>query len=817
MNRNILEISEIKKLSVEDLFKKFSSSENGISGSSAKERIKEYGYNEISEKKLNPFLKFLSYFWGPIPWMIEVAAILSAIINHWEDFWVIFALLLLNAIVGFWQEYKADDAISLLKKKLALNARVFRDGKWTALAARELVPGDVVRVRLGDIIPADIKLFSGDYLSIDESALTGESLPVEKHGSDLAYSGSVIRQGEMNGLVVATGLNTFFGRTAKLVEEARTISHFQKAVIKIGHYLIVLAAFMIAIIFMVSFFRHESFLDTLQFALVLTIAAIPVALPAVLSVTMAVGASVLAKKKAIVSKLVAIEEMAGMDILCSDKTGTITKNELTLADVIALEGFSSDDVLIFASLASREEDKDPIDTAIIDKTKSFKSLLEKLDSYKVKDFKPFDPVIKRSEVTVVNSENKTFKITKGAPQIILSLLSEEDKEKVTNLVDKQINELAAKGFRTLGTAKSNEKGQWEYVGLIPLFDPPRDDSAETIKTAQNMGVNVKMITGDHTAIAKQISQQVNLKNNIMEASVFLEKPDREASKIIEKTDGFAQVFPEHKYRIVELLQENKHIVGMTGDGVNDSPALKKADVGIAVAGATDAAKSAADIVLTSPGLAVIIDALKESRKIFQRMNSYAIYRIAETIRVLFFITLSILVFNFYPVTAIMIVLLALFNDAPIMAIAYDNVKYSRDPERWHMRVVLSMATFLGLIGVISSFGIFYIGQEVLHLSKEAVQSFIFLKLAVAGHLTIFLTRTRGPFWSIKPSGVMFWAAVLTKILATLVAVYGWFITPISWDLALLVWGYALAAFLITDFLKVKIYDLLDHENIKFHR
>jgi H+-transporting ATPase len=817
MRRDILEISEIKKLSVEDLFKKFSSSENGLSDSSVNERIKEYGYNEISEKKLNPFLKFLSYFWGPIPWMIEVAAILSAIINHWEDFWVIFALLLLNAIVGFWQEYKADDAISLLKKKLALNARVFRDGKWTELAARELVPGDVVRVRLGDIIPADIKLFSGDYLSIDESALTGESLPVEKHRSDLAYSGSVIRQGEMNGLVVATGLNTFFGRTAKLVEEARTISHFQKAVIKIGHYLIVLAAFMIAIIFMVSFFRHESFLDTLQFALVLTIAAIPVALPAVLSVTMAVGASVLAKKKAIVSKLVAIEEMAGMDILCSDKTGTITKNELTLADVIALEGFTSDDVLILASLASREEDKDPIDTAIIDKTKSVKSLLEKLDSYRIKDFKPFDPVIKRSEVTVVNSENKTFKITKGAPQVILSLLSEENREKVTNLVDKQINELAAKGFRTLGTAKSNEQGKWEYVGLIPLFDPPRDDSAETIKTAQNMGVNVKMITGDHTAIAKQISQQVNLKNNIMEASVFLEKSDREASKIIEKTDGFAQVFPEHKYRIVELLQDNKHIVGMTGDGVNDSPALKKADVGIAVAGATDAAKSAADIVLTSPGLTVIIDALKESRKIFQRMNSYAIYRIAETIRVLFFITLSILVFNFYPVTAIMIVLLALFNDAPIMAIAYDNVKYSSDPERWHMRVVLGMATFLGLIGVISSFGIFYIGQEVLHLSKEAIQSFIFLKLAVAGHLTIFLTRTRGPFWSIKPSGVMFWAAVLTKILATLVAVYGWFITPISWNLALLVWGYALAAFLFTDFLKVKIYNLLDHENIKFHR
>ena len=817
MENETFKTDDLKKLSIEESFKKFSSSENGISDATASDRVKEYGYNEIAEKKVNPVLKFLSYFWGPIPWMIEVAAILSAIINHWEDFWVIFALLLLNAIVGFWQEYKADDAISLLKKKLALIAKVFRDGKWKDIAARELVPGDVVRIRLGDIIPADLKLFSGDYLFVDESALTGESLPVEKHKSDLTYSGSVIRQGEMNGLVVATGLNTFFGKTAQLVAEARTISHFQKAVIKIGNYLIVLAAFMVAIIFMVSVYRHESFFDTLQFALVLTIAAIPVALPAVLSVTMAVGASVLAKKKAIVSKLVAIEEMAGMDILCTDKTGTITKNELTLDEVKAFEGFSSDDVLLFASLASREEDKDPIDTAIIDKAKSVNTISGKLSSYQVKDFKPFDPVIKRSEVTITDKNNKSFKITKGAPQVILALTEAADKEKTTNLINKQIDEFAAKGFRTLGTAKTNEQGKWEYVGLIPLFDPPRDDSATTIKTASDMGINVKMITGDHTAIAKQIAQKVNLKNNILEASVFLNRPDKEASNIIEKADGFAQVFPEHKYRIVELLQEKKHIVGMTGDGVNDSPALKKADVGIAVAGATDAAKSAADIVLTLPGLSVIIDALKESRKIFQRMNSYAIYRIAETIRVLLFITLAIIVFNFYPVTAIMIVLLALFNDAPIMAIAYDNVKYSKDPERWDMRVVLSMATFLGLIGVISSFGIFYIGQQVLHLSKEVVQSFIFLKLAVAGHLTIFVTRTRGPFWSIKPSGVLFWSAVITKVLATFVAVYGWFITPISWELALLVWGYALAAFFITDLLKVRIYKLLDHTDIKFHK
>jgi len=817
MNSDISDLETLKKLSVDKSFQKFSSSENGLSDATAKKLINEYGYNELKEKEVNPILKFLSYFWGPIPWMIEAAAILSAAINHWEDFWVIFALLLLNASVGFWQEYKADDAIAQLKNKLALNARVIRNGKWLELAARELVPGDVVRVRLGDIVPADIKLFSGDYLSVDESALTGESLPAEKHEADLAYSGSVIRQGEMNGLVVTTGLNTFFGRTAKLVEEAKTVSHFQRAVVKIGHYLIVLAAFMIALIFLVSFFRHESFPDTLQFALVLTIAAIPVALPAVLSVTMAVGAAALAKKKAIVSKLVAIEEMAGMDILCSDKTGTITQNKLTLAEVVTNKGFKPEDVLLCASLSSREEDNDPIDTAIISKARLNTGLDEQIKSFKIEKFIPFDPVIKRSEAIVIDSNKKKFRVAKGAPQVILGLVPDQNKEEVAAFVNKEVDALATKGFRTLGTAKTNDQGEWDFVGLIPLFDPPREDSAETIKTALDMGVQVKMVTGDHTAIARQVAQQINLKDKIQQATSFLKKSDKEAGKIIEEADGFAQVFPEHKYRIVELLQEKKHIIGMTGDGVNDAPALKKADVGIAVAGATDAARSAADIVLTLPGLSVIIDALKESRKIFQRMNSYAIYRIAETIRVLFFITLSILVFNFYPVTAIMIVLLALLNDAPIMAIAYDNVRYSPRPERWDMRVLLSMATFLGLIGVASSFGIFFIGQEVLHLSPDTVQTFIFLKLAVAGHLTIFLTRTRGPFWSIKPSGAMFWAAVLTKILATIVAVDGWFITPISWKLAAMVWGYAIVAFLITDFLKVRIYHVVDHTNVKFHK
>ena len=815
MDKILISTKSAQSYTLANVFQKLFSGRTGLTNSEATKRLKQYGYNEISEKKKNPLLKFLGYFWGPIPWMIEVAAILSAVINHWEDFGIIFALLLLNAVVGFWQEHKADNAIELLKQKLALRARVLRDGKCGDILANDLVPGDVIRVRLGDIVPADIKLIDGDYLLTDESALTGESLPVEKHVSDIAYAGAIIRQGEMNAMVVSTAMNTFFGQTAKLVAETKTKSHFQKAVIKIGNYLIILAVVLVTIIFLVALFRNESILETLQFALVLTVAAIPVALPAVLSVTMAVGATVLSKKKAIVSKLIAIEEMAGMDILCSDKTGTITKNQLTVSEVKPFGDFNVDDILICASLASREEDKDPIDDAILNKSKLVESIDTKIKEYKVISFKPFDPVSKRTEANIRIEGKSEMKVTKGAPQVILSLLKNKDevREHVNNLVDK----LASSGYRALGVAKTDTKGEWKFVGIIPLFDPPRDDSAVTISTAQSMGVKVKMVTGDHTAIAKEIAGKVNLGTNILAASKILETNDTQTEKIVEEADGFAEVFPEHKYKIVEDLQACKHIVGMTGDGVNDAPALKKADAGIAVDGATDAAKSAADIVLTSPGLSVIIDALKESRKIFQRMGSYSIYRIAETIRVLFFITLSIIVFNFYPVTAIMIVLIALFNDAPIMAIAYDNVEYSNKPEKWKMRIVLRMATFLGILGVIFSFSVFYIGENVFHLSHGEIQSFIFLKLAVAGHLTIFLTRTRGYFWTIKPSAALLWSAIVTKLLATLVAVYGWYISPLGWKLALFVWGYAIIAFVISDFLKVQAYKVLYKKNMLINK
>ena len=802
----ILKPEEIKNKTAEELFTELTSSEKGLDSEEAGKRLEEYGSNEIVETKVNPFLKFLKNFWSPIPWMIEIAAIISAVIKHWEDFFIILALLLLNAIVSFWQEHKADNAIEMLKKKLALNARILRNGKWRQEKADVLVPGDVIRVRLGDVVPADIKLFSGEYMNIDESALTGESLPVEKKTGDVAFSGSVVRQGEMNGLVAATGMNPYFGRTAKLVEEAKTSSHFQKAVIKIGNYLILFAIVLVVVIMTVGIIRNEKFMEILQFSLVLMVAAIPAALPAVLSVTMAIGAFALAKKEAIVSKLSSIEELAGMDILCSDKTGTITKNELTVTSVVPFGDFTDNDVLLYASLASNADDQDVIDNAILEKSNGISEVKNGISSYTVDNFKGFDPVSKRTEAEIHKGRNEKIKVAKGAPQVILELTGNGKQMKAK--VDEQVLDFAGKGYRALGVAKTGTGDRWEYVGLIPMHDPPREDSALTIEQAQNMGIDVKMVTGDHKAIAKQIAGEVGLEKDIISWDEMKSLDDDETAERIEKLNGFAQVYPEHKFKIVESLQKREHIVGMTGDGVNDAPALKEADAGIAVAGATDAAKSAAAIVLTKPGLSVIIDAVKQSRKIFQRMSNYSIYRIAETIRVILFITLSILTFQFYPVTALMIVLLALLNDAPIMTIAFDNVKVSSKPDRWNMRSTLRVATFLGIIGVISSFGIFYIGKEVFHLNKEILQSFIYLKLSVAGQLTVFVARTRSHFWSVKPGRSLLAAVITTQTVATLIVVYGFLLPAMGWKLALFVWGYALVAFFITDLLKVGFYKVM---------
>jgi H+-transporting ATPase len=618
----------------------------------------------------------------------------------------------------------------------------------------------------------------------------------------------------MDAYVVATGISTYFGKTAKLVEEAKTVSHFQKAVIRIGDYLIILAVAMVTAVFIAELIRHANPLALLQYALVLVVAAIPVALPAVLTVTMAIGAIALAKKEAIVSKLQSIEEMAGMDILCSDKTGTITKNELTVAETRPFGQYSIDDTLLFGTLASREEDHDPIDDAIIAKAKTIHTVADIVGRYKVIDFKPFDPVSKRTEATVESADGFTFKVSKGAPQAALALVS--NSAEIESNINDVVTDFASKGHRALGVVKTDKEGKWQYVGLLAIYDPAREDSAETIKTAQGMGVDVKMVTGDHIAIAKQIAQEVNLGTNILPASSFVDKADSESMGLVEKADGFAQVFPEHKYRIVELLQEKGHIVGMTGDGVNDAPALKKADAGVAVAGATDAAKAAADVVLTKPGLSVIIDSIKEARKIFARMENYAIYRIAETMRVLFFLSLAIIIFSFYPLTPVMIVILALLNDLPIMTIAYDNVRIAGKPVRWNMPEVIVVASLLGTTGVVASFLLFIIAIYVLHLGAAVLMTLMFLKMAVAGHMTIYLARTREQhFWERPyPATILLVAAEGTQLLATALAAYGVLMYPIGWALAGFIWGYALLEFVITDLLKIRYFRLMENGGLK---
>ncbi len=780
--------------------------DQGLSSDEAARRLAQYGPNALTEKKVSTLRKLFGYFWGPIPWMIEVAAILSGLVRHWADFWIIVALLVFNAAIGFWQEFTASNAVAALMKQLALKARVRRDGQWQEINARQLVPGDIVHIRLGDVIPADVTLVEGDYLSIDQSALTGESLPVTKRTGDDAFSGTMVKQGEVVAEVTATGTNTRFGKTASLVQQAKTVSHFQKAVLTIGDYLIYVSLALVAILVLVQLHRHAPWLDLVQFALILTVASIPVAMPAVLSMTMAVGAMALSKRKAIVTRLESIEEMASMDVLCSDKTGTLTQNKLTLGEIEIFHAADEQEVLLAAALASREEDKDAIDEAVLEGVQD----KNRFTAFRQTAFVPFDPVHKRTEATIQNASGGTFQVAKGAPQVIMEMagLSGDMQARAQQVVDA----FAVQGYRALGVARRDSGAVgWTFLGILSLFDPPREDSAETIAGTRTYGVNMKMVTGDNLAIAKQIAAKLGLGSNILRADALPAHGDgtdhKSSIEAVEKADGFAEVFPEHKFAIVKILQKRNHITGMTGDGVNDAPALKQADVGIAVSGATDAARAAADLVLTAPGLSVIVNAIEEARRIFERMNAYAIYRISETIRIMLFVVLAMIFFDFYPITAIMIILLAFFNDVPIMTIAYDHTGLEKNPVRWNMQQVITVATAMGIIGVVGSFGMLLIAMDWLHLDVTQIQTYVFLKMAVAGHLVLFVARTKDHFWKQPwPAPIMVWSAVITKLAATLLAAYGFgLITPITWPEIALIWGYSIASALVTDWVKVRVY------------
>ncbi len=769
---------------VEILAKLETDPKTGLNAAQLQERLKKYGPNALAEEKKSALSAFLAYFWGPIPWMIEAAALMALIVRDWGDFTIITALLLFNALLGFWEEHEASNALDALKNSLALKARVLRSGEWQEVDARTLVPGDIVRLYLGDVVPADCNLIQGDYISIDQSALTGESLPVTKKSGEEAYSGSVVKQGEMVAVVTATGANTFFGRTAKLVATAGSVSHFKRAVMKIGNFLIILALLLVVILVASRLFDMRGHYDRIallrlaEVVLVLLVASVPVAMPAVLSVTMALGARILARSKAIVSRLESIEELAGVDVLCSDKTGTLTQNKLTLGEAEPWAGTDVATLILMASLASRAADNDPIDLAVMDGLKD-PSILK---SYQQENYVPFDPVNKRTEATIKDASGKIFRVTKGAPQVILGLakLSGSDFEKANQTV----NSLAGRGYRTIGVAVAQGDGPWVFQGILPLLDPPRPDSKSTIAEARAYGVKVKMLTGDNVAIARQIALQLDMGANIQPATelfpgdVTKGQIPLDAAEKIEEADGFAEVFPEHKYAIVKILQQNGHIVGMTGDGVNDAPALKQADVGIAVSGATEAARAAAALILTAPGLSVIIEGIAEARRIFERMMSYVLYRIAMTIAIMVFVVLASIYYHFFPLTAIMLIALALLDDVPIMTIAFDNA--SVPPHTLH------------------------------HLDRPQLQTMMFLQLVAGGHLMLFVTRTRGLFWRPPyPSSKLFFAIVATQIAAVLMCSQGWLVPPLPWKIIGLVWGYNLLWMILQDIVKLGLYRVLD--------
>jgi H+-transporting ATPase len=834
----------------------------GLDAATVDERLARYGYNETREKEEPLWHRVFRRFWGPIPWMIETAAILSGIVQKWDDFVIILIMLLINAGLDFLQEHRALNALKALKQQLANEVIVLRGGQFTTVPAREVVPGDIVRLRIGNVVPADVQLLSGDYLQLDESALTGESLPVSKQTGSIAYASTVVKQGEMLAVVLNTGPSTNFHNVVALVAEAsmQARSHFQRMVLRIGNFLILITVALVVLIIMVSLFRHENFFEIIRFALVLTVAAIPVALPAVMSVTLAVGALNLARRRAIVARLTAIEELAGVDVFCSDKTGTLTKNEMQVADPFVRPGFDERTLFLIGALASKRENRDPIELPIFDyAAERFPDL--GFGAYNQKSFTPFDPVRKRTEAEI-EKNGERFVAMKGAAQVLLSMAELSDEE--TTELNRRVDQLASRGYRTLAVGRRHGDAPVEIIGLIPLYDPPREESKQVIADMREHGVDVKMVTGDNIAIAREIAGLLGLQqrtmrseqlsgaasNELLELASVLSaaiyqrlKPDvsrKEAERfagevmdavqamydtrllerefvhthesaiveLIESVDIFAEVVPEDKYRIVDTLQKAGHIVAMTGDGVNDAPALNRADCGIAVSNATDAARAAADVILTAPGLDVINEAIKQARITFERMKSYATFRIAETIRIILFMTLSIIVFNFYPITALMIILLALLNDIPILAIAYDNTRVDPRPVRWNISVLLTVSSVLGVAGVIASFVLFFLLREY-GFDQDAIRTFLFLKLIIAGHSTLYITRTEGWFWQRPwPSPLLLGATFGTEILGTLIAVYGLLITPIGWKYALLMWAYALAWFLVNDIVKKMTHRLL---------
>uniref|UniRef100_A0A0E0EJJ5 Plasma membrane ATPase n=1 Tax=Oryza meridionalis TaxID=40149 RepID=A0A0E0EJJ5_9ORYZ len=815
------EAVDLEHIPLEEVFHNLKCTREGLTQAQGDARTQVFGLNKLEEKKESKILKFLGFMWNPLSWVMEVAAIMAIALANgggrppdWQDFVGIIALLVINSTISYWEESNAGSAAAALMKNLAPKTKVLRDGRWSETDAFILVPGDIISIKLGDIVPADARLLDGDPLKIDQSALTGESLPVTKLPGDCVYSGSTCKQGEIDAVVIATGVHTFFGKAAHLVDTTNQVGHFQKVLRAIGNFCIGAIAIGMTVEVIVMYpIQHRLYRDGIDNLLVLLIGGIPIAMPTVLSVTMAIGSHRLSDQGAITKRMTAIEEMAAMDVLCSDKTGTLTLNKLSvdrgLIEVF-VQGVAKDEVILLAARASRVENQDAIDTAMVGMLDDPK---EARAGIREEHFLPFNPVDKRTALTYVDLGDGSWH------------------RDVRNKVHAIIDRYADRGLRSLAVArqevpqrrKDSPGGPWEFVGLLPLLDPPRHDSAETIRRALHLGVNVKMITGDQLAIAKETGRRLGMGVNMYPSSALLGQSKDESiasvpvDELIEKADGFAGVFPEHKYEIVKKLQEMKHICGMTGDGVNDAPALKRADIGIAVADATDAARSASDIVLTQPGLSVIISAVLTSRAIFQRMKNYTIYAVSITIRIVLGFMLIALIWKF-DFSPFMILVIAILNDGTIMTISKDRVKPSPHPDSWKLPEIfitgIVYGTYLAVMTVLFFWAMrstdFF--TSTFHvkplMEKDEMVSALYLQVSIISQALIFVTRSRSWCFVERPGMLLCGAFVAAQIIATLVTVYATLgfahIKGIGWGWACVIWLYSIVTFLPLDIFKFAV-------------
>ncbi|CAN1796426.1 Plasma membrane ATPase 4 [Linum perenne] len=836
------ETVDLEKIPVEEVFEQLKCSKEGLSSEEGANRLQIFGPNKLEEKKESKFLKFLGFMWNPLSWVMEAAAIMAIALANgggkppdWQDFVGIVCLLVINSTISFVEENNAGNAAAALMAGLAPKTKVLRDGKWSEQEAAILVPGDIISIKLGDIVPADARLLEGDPLKIDQSALTGESLPVTRHPGQEVFSGSTCKQGELEAVVIATGVHTFFGKAAHLVDSTNQVGHFQQVLTAIGNFCIISIAIGMAIEIIVMYpIQHRQYRQGIDNLLVLLIGGIPIAMPTVLSVTMAIGSHKLSQQGAITKRMTAIEEMAGMDVLCSDKTGTLTLNKLSidknLIEVFA-KGVDKEYVILLAARASRVENQDAIDAAMVNMLADPK---EARAGIREVHFLPFNPVDKRTALTYIDADGKWHRACKGAPEQILELCN--SRGDLRNKVHSTIEKFAERGLRSLGVArqevpektKESPGGPWEFVGLLNLFDPPRHDSAETIRRALHLGVNVKMITGDQLAIGKETGRRLGMGTNMYPSAALLgEHKDASIAalpveELIEKADGFAGVFPEHKYEIVKKLQERKHIVGMTGDGVNDAPALKKADIGIAVADATDAARSASDIVLTEPGLSVIISAVLTSRAIFQRMKNYTIYAVSITIRIVLGFMLIALIWRF-DFSPFMVLIIAILNDGTIMTISKDRVKPSPLPDSWKLKEIFATGVALGGYLALMTVIFFWImhktdffpvsntekfGVRPIKGNEDEMMSALYLQVSVVSQALIFVTRSRSWSFVERPGMLLMVAFAIAQLVATLIAVYAnWGfarIKGIGWGWAGVVWLFSIVFYFPLDIMKFAI-------------